>query len=96
MKNYCEMSIFLVPEAWGLNRTFNYMLFSLRRLSSCPYQEKRLRFSVHVFMQIQCAIHPPSTQFTKLLPFESSLLPSQITQFELSILVLHMAIVALL
>lgn len=84
----------LSPD-WSLNRTFTCM-FSLRSLSSCPYRERPLHFSLNVFMQIQCAIHPPSTQFTKLLPFESPLLPSQITQFELSILVLHMAIAALL
>lgn len=72
------------------------MLFSLHRLSSCPYRERPLHFSLNVFMQIQRAIHPPSTQFTKLLPFESPLLPSKITQFELSILVLHMAVAAFL
>lgn len=80
----------------GFEQDIHLYVVLPHRLSSCPYRERPLHFSLNVFMQIQCAIHLPSTQFTKLLPFESPLLPNQITQFELSILVLHMAIAAFL
>lgn len=86
----------MLSQDWCLNRTFTCVLFSPHRLSSCPYRVKPLHSSLNVFMQIQCAIYPPSSPFTNLLPFESLLLPSQITKFELSILVMHMAIAAFL